>query len=143
MSLTSFILLRGTIFWVRKILTGNILEKTFLTFPTIGKTMMRRSDEVTRTEVRSLQMNLAAVHEAWQALQLYSNGDLVVFTNAIVCSLQSLARALVVYGYQHMHDVKVVECALNAVFSGVMHLNHWRLRVLLNILSFKFSYQYK
>ena len=51
-----------------------------------------------------------------------------------LCSLAGVARALSVYGYQYMCDVKVVECAMNAVFSGVIHLNHWRLRVVLNIL---------
>lgn len=30
-----------------------------------GKTMQRRSDETHRNEHRSLQMNLAAVHEGW------------------------------------------------------------------------------
>ena len=29
-----------------------------------GKTMMRRSEDVSQSEVRRLQMNLAAVHEA-------------------------------------------------------------------------------
>lgn len=30
-----------------------------------GKTMQRRSEEISKTEVRNLQMNLAAVHEGW------------------------------------------------------------------------------
>ena len=51
-----------------------------------------------------------------------------------VHSLQSIAKSLYIYGAEQMHSVGFVKSVLEAVFPEVEHLNHWRLRVVLNIL---------
>lgn len=52
-------------------------------------------------------------------------------------SLQNIARSLSVYGARNLYEIKIVESALQSLFPGVENLNHWRLRVVINIL---FSY---
>ena len=49
-------------------------------------------------------------------------------------SLYCVSRAMHVYGFRHMCDLKLVSVAINTFFPAVTSLNQYRLRTVLHIL---------